>query len=429
MRNHFTIVGTEELRELINLIDLTLIDARRVDAYNGWRLRGERRGGHIRRARSLWHEWVDGAYWSDLLKKKEIDTHSPTVIYGYDHAQSSRVARALAECGFEDLRIYDSFIDEWSSDPGLPMELLPRFRHLVHPLWLSDLAAGGTPEEYDGRPFVVCHAHYRNPQDYDRGHIPGAIPMDTLELEEPHMWNRRSPEELKAALEEIGISHDTTVITYGRYSNPDRRDPFPGSNAGQIAAIRCAVIMMYAGVEDVRVLNGGLMAWIAEGLDTSDRPSEPSAARDFGKPIPARPEIMVDMPEARRILSSDNAELVSIRSWREFIGEVSGYNYIGVKGRIPGAVFGDCGSDAYHMENFRNPDHTIRESGEMARNWARSGITPDKRVVFYCGTGWRASEAFFNAYLMGWSNIGVYDGGWMEWSSDPTNPIQTGMPG
>ncbi|MBD3382227.1 MAG: thiosulfate sulfurtransferase, partial [candidate division Zixibacteria bacterium] len=65
---------------------------------------------------------------------------------------------------------------------------------------------------------------------------------------------------------------------------------------------------------------------------------------------------------------------------------------------------------------------------EVAEIWADSGITPDKRVAFYCGTGWRASEAFFNAYMMGWPNIAVYDGGWMEWSSDPENPIEVGIP-
>ncbi|MEJ2247847.1 MAG: rhodanese-like domain-containing protein, partial [Acidobacteriota bacterium] len=47
---------------------------------------------------------------------------------------------------------------------------------------------------------------------------------------------------------------------------------------------------------------------------------------------------------------------------------------------------------------------------------------------FYCGTGWRASEAFFYAYLMGWERISVYDGGWFEWSLDARNPVETGIP-
>jgi thiosulfate/3-mercaptopyruvate sulfurtransferase len=80
------------------------------------------------------------------------------------------------------------------------------------------------------------------------------------------------------------------------------------------------------------------------------------------------------------------------------------------------------------MENYRNIDHTIREYHEVGDIWARDDITPDKHIAFYCGTGWRGSEAFFNAYFMGWPKISVYDGGWMEWSSDPNNPIATGVP-
>ena len=59
-----------------------------------------------------------------------------------------------------------------------------------------------------------------------------------------------------------------------------------------------------------------------------------------------------------------------------------------------------------------------------------AGITRVKRVAFYCGTGWRASETWFYAHLMGWEDIAVYDGGWYEWSSDPVNnPIERGEPG
>ena len=421
-------IGTQELLGQMDRPATVLVDARRPDAYNGWRLRSEGRGGHISGARNLWAGWTGAEYWKEVLAGKNIDRKSRIVVYGYDDDEAGKVAEALIEEGYEDILLYHGFLKEWSADPGMPMERLPRFRQLVHPEWLSRLLEGGSPEEYDGNRFVLCHAHYRNPDDYALGHIEGAIPLDTLELEEPHLWNRRTPQELRNSLEKNGITHDTTVITYGRFSDPDNRDPFPGSNAGQIAAIRCAVIMMYAGVRDVRVLNGGLMSWTARGFGTSTDTVTPDGVDDFGSDIPGRPGIMVDVPEAKELLASSEGELVSVRSWKEFIGEVSGYNYIDIRGRIPGAIFGDCGSDAYHMENFRNPDHTTREYGEIERNWIKSGITPDKRIAFYCGTGWRASEAFLNTHLLGWNDIAVFDGGWMEWSNDPSNPIETGIP-
>jgi len=80
------------------------------------------------------------------------------------------------------------------------------------------------------------------------------------------------------------------------------------------------------------------------------------------------------------------------------------------------------------MQHHRNADNTMRAYPEIAARWQQSGITPDKRVAFYCGTGWRASEAWFCALLMGWQRIAVYDGGWLEWAQDPSNPIEVGDP-
>ncbi|HAH57011.1 MAG TPA: thiosulfate sulfurtransferase, partial [Bacteroidales bacterium] len=80
------------------------------------------------------------------------------------------------------------------------------------------------------------------------------------------------------------------------------------------------------------------------------------------------------------------------------------------------------------MENYRNVDHTMREYHETQAFWNAAGITPDKRLAFYCGTGWRGSEAFFNAWLMGYPDVAVFDGGWFEWSNHPENPYETGIP-
>jgi thiosulfate/3-mercaptopyruvate sulfurtransferase len=79
------------------------------------------------------------------------------------------------------------------------------------------------------------------------------------------------------------------------------------------------------------------------------------------------------------------------------------------------------------MENYRNLDHTTREYHEIQSMWEEVGITSDNHNSFYCGTGWRGSEAFMNAWLMGWNNISVFDGGWFEWSNQE-NPYETGLP-
>jgi thiosulfate/3-mercaptopyruvate sulfurtransferase len=234
---------------------------------------------------------------------------------------------------------------------------------------------------------------------------------------------------LEAALLSHGITHDQTVVLYGRYSHLDPECGEPGDSSSMVAATRVAAILMYAGVKDVRLLDGGLDAWLSAGYEIETGAHKPAPAPSFGASLPVHPHHIIDTEEVKALLRDPNGLLVSTRTWSEFIGEVSGYDYIQPKGRIPGAVWGNRGSDAFHMYPLRNIDQTMRSYHEIQTNWGAAGITPDKRIAFYCGTGWRASEAFFYAHLMGWQNIAVYDGGWLEWSQDAANPIETGEPG
>ena len=101
------------------------------------------------------------------------------------------------------------------------------------------------------------------------------------------------------------------------------------------------------------------------------------------------------------------------------------YSYIAAKGDIAGARWGRAGDDGdvNSMSAFQRADGSMKPAAEIRRQWQAAGITRGRRTVFYCGTGWRASLAFFYAWLMDWPQIGVYDGGWCEWSGDPANPV------
>ncbi|HDO28042.1 MAG TPA: sulfurtransferase [Bacteroidetes bacterium] len=425
--NTHTITTAELYNHVINNHCLP-VDVRPVDTYNGWKRKNEKRGGHIKGAKSLPLKWANYLDWIEIVRSKGILPLHKLIVYGYDDEQSRKMAELFKKAGYPDVSVYNGFREEWAADKQNPMEKLPRYNHLVYPEWVKTIIEGGIPPEHPGGKTVICHAHYRNRDAYLSGHIPGAIDIDTLALESPETWNRRTPPELKEAFEQHGITADTTVVLYGKYMHPDNAEEYPGSAAGHIGAIRCAFIMMVAGVKDVRVLNGGFQSWKDAGYETSTEDVSKKPVKDFGATIPTQPELVVDIDEAKEMLASEDAELVCVRSWPEYIGEVSGYNYIEKKGRIPGAVFGNCGSDAYHIENYRNPDHTAREFHEVAKIWEEAGITPDKHLAFYCGTGWRGSEAFYNAWLMGWPRVSVFDGGWFEWSNDPDNPYETGAP-
>ncbi len=423
-------LSTGELRLRLTDPDTVIIDVRPLSRFNGWRRSGEARGGHIPGAVSLPSSWLgllDQSEILDLLRSKGV-TVGTVILYGDEAREIEVVRSALEESGLRPL-VYEVW-SEWLDDEQLPLEKLTKYERLVDPEWVAQLLAGSRPDTYRGDDFAVFHVNFGVPEEFADGHLPGSYYLDTNWLEAEHDWNRRSPSELESALAALGISSDTTVVLYGRDTVGNPNEKWPGRRAGQIAATRAAAILLYAGVKDVRLLDGGYDNWVNAGYPLEAGWRAPNPIARFGVPIPQRPEIIVDIEEAKAILSDPaGAALVSVRTWKEHTGQVSGYNYIEPKGRIAGDVWGNCGSDAYHMQHYRNVDNTMRPYPEIAANWAEAGITPDKWVAFYCGTGWRASETWFYAYLMGWERIAVYDGGWFEWSQDPTNnPIEVGDP-
>ena len=426
------LISTSELHRRLDDPTTILLDVRPIAAYNGWPSGEDARGGHLPGATPFPVEWLDlvgEGDVTDLLKAKGIGPETTVVLYGSPPDRVDALASEVNRLGGRTL-VYDDWA-EWVADVDLPLERLPNYEKLVHPEWVRQLLDGSRPDTFHGDRYLVFHVNFGVPEEYEDGHIPGALYLDTNWLESSDDWNRRSPAELESVLLSLGVSVDTTVVLYGRDTVGNPNEKWPGRRAGQIAATRAAAILRYAGVEDVRLLDGGFDHWVRSGHLLETKRRVPTPVIEFGAAIPRHPELIIDIEDARSILADPaGAALVSVRTWKEHVGQVSGYNYIEPKGRISGDVWGNCGTDAYHMQHYRNIDNTMRAYPEIAANWNDAGITPDKWVAFYCGTGWRASETWFYAYLMGWDQIAVYDGGWFEWSQDPVNnAIDVGEPG
>jgi thiosulfate/3-mercaptopyruvate sulfurtransferase len=408
-----------------------MLDLRTMAASNGWPKRNGERGGRLPGAAPFPAAWLEDPSPDEVLQRlveAGAEPDSELVVYGHDTGDGADAAERLEGLGFADVAVLDGGATAWIRNDRRPLDRLARWPQLVDPSWLAGVLAGeSVPGSPEGE-LRVLHVSFRNRADYEAGHVPGAVYLDTLELEEEERWNRRTPAEIERALCEHGIAWDTTVVVTGRTGNPDMSQAEPGREAGQIAANRVAALLLYAGVDDVRLLDGGVGAWERAGHAVVRDEVEPAPVPAFGPQVPARPELMIDVDGAQELLDADDGVLVSIRSWAEFIGETSGYHYVKPKGRIPGAVFGNCGSDAYHMQNYRNHDNTMRDFRRIEDSWREVGITPDKRAAFYCGTGWRGAEAFMCAWLMGWPRIAVYDGGWFDWSIDEERPLETGIP-
>jgi thiosulfate/3-mercaptopyruvate sulfurtransferase len=388
-----------------------LIDCRSSHQYNGWPSKAGASSGHFPGAINFDSQWLarlDDAHLQQLIGAKKLQKEKPTFLY-CESDQALNLSAALASQGFKQLEV----IGEPLERAAQSLVALPHFKQLVSAQWLNDLVMGKNPVYAPKKEYKVIEVQWGPGIKYLAAHIPGAVNLDTNDIEAEPWWNVLSDEVIASLLKGMGIRYDTTVILYGR---------------NNMAAARAANIMMYAGVEDVRLLNGGWDAWDDAGFETQSLSQPKSTPVEFGKTIPANPQYLIDLPKAKSLLSkdSDKQSLVSIRAWDEYTGKISGYGYIKPKGRIAGSKWGHAGIDSGDVGDFLNPDGTMKSQMDIEGFWKDWNIRPDQEVAFYCGTGWRASEVFFYAYVMGWNNISVFDGGWYEWSGDKANPVRTG---
>ncbi|GFR35700.1 sulfurtransferase [Thermobrachium celere] len=415
----FKEIKTEELKNNLENKDYVIVDTRINDAYNGWKLDGVKRGGHIKGATDFAANWIDvdvankDSKLLEIAKNKGITPDKNVVLYDANGKDALKVAEFLSKNGYNKIYIYD--VKKWAEDESLPMVSYKNYHMLVPAVWVKDLIDGKNPETYSGGPVKIFEVSWgEESKDYNNGHIPGAVHINTDEVEEGPMWNRLSDDRLEKFALNNGITADTTVVLYGTDS---------------MAAFRVAAILKYMGVKDIRVLNGGLSAWVREGYQLETKKNLKTPVQSFGAKVPVNKDYIIDLEEAKEILNDKQGScLVDIRSWEEYIGKTSGYDYIKGKGRPQGAVWGHAGTDPNNLQDFRNIDNTMRNADEILAFWKEWGITPDKRLSFYCGTGWRAAEVLWYADVMGLENISLYDGGWNEWSNTKGLPIEVGEP-
>lgn len=295
---------------------------------------------------------------------------------------------------------------------GASAEPVDQRKVYVSPEWVKSVIDGGQEESED---YVILECAWGEEEDdpaYGEGHIQGAFHMNTDSVESEEYWNIRTPEEIEALLLEYGITKDTTVICYGADGVVSADD-------------RIAFALLWAGVENVKCLDGGLAAWTEAGYGTETGSCKPEAAEAFGTEVPAHPEYILSIDQVKEKLAEDeNFRLVSIRSEAEFLGETSGYGYIDRAGEPKGAIWGhDTDDGSYCREDGSTVGIDVLE-GYLAE----SGASMENELSFYCGTGWRAAIPFLICYENGYDNVTMYDGGWYQWQMDDSNPVQVGDP-
>lgn len=328
----------------------------------------------------------------------------------------------MAGCGSEKKETKEpetQSVDKEDKGEDEKVEAVEQRTVYVTPEWLKS-ALDGKQAGYED--VVVAEVGYGPAEDcasYMEGHIPGSIYVDNCEVEdatgdEKGAYNLLAAEEVVGYLLGHGITKDTKVVLYGE-------------DVSGVA--RQAYAYLWAGVEDVKILNGGLNAWTKAGNDVEKEMNKGTEAADFGVTAPAHPEYWVSLAEAKdRLENDDNFKLVSIRSEAEWLGETSGYAYMDIGGEPKGAVWGKGAETAFDVAMFTNEDGTVKDLEGFKKVWEGCDFTLENDLAFYCGTGWRASVPFLVLYENGYDNIAVYDGGWFEWQMHADYPAQLGDP-
>jgi thiosulfate/3-mercaptopyruvate sulfurtransferase len=414
-----TEISADDVSKAVNDKNWVLVDTRATDAYNGWKLDGVKRGGHLPNAVDFPASWLDSdredraEILSTALRVKGIASHRHIVLYGTNKRHRNRVAAYLRREGYPHL--YDFDLKLWANDPNKPLVRFKNFHLLVPPSIVKQLLDGQWPETFKhGKPAKFVEVSWgEEDASYLKGHVPRSFHVNTDHFEPPPKWMLGNPDVLGRFASKYGFQADDTVIISGE-------DP--------TASYRLAIVLRYMGVQDVRVLNGGFAAWKAAKYQVETKSNHPPIARSFGTRIPSRPQLIADMARAKAGLRTPaEFTLVDTRTWAEFTGETSGYKYHFQKGRIPGSVYGQASFKGLNsLVPYRNIDNTMRNAGEIRALWKESGIDTEKHLSFMCGSGWRAAEVLTFAQVMGLYNTSLYSDGWIGWSNDPGNPIESG---
>jgi thiosulfate/3-mercaptopyruvate sulfurtransferase len=243
-------------------------------------------------------------------------------------------------------------------------------------------------------------------EDYDRGHIPGAVFFDIDDICEPgtslpHMIP--SPELFARKIGALGIGDDDRVIVY--------------DSAGLSSAGRAWWMLRLFGHDNVALLDGGLPKWKAEGrpLDTaipSPRPGTFTARFD--------PSLVRDKAALIGNLATRREQVVDARAAGRFDGTAPEARPGLRGGHIPG-------SRSLPYERLTDPaTRQMKSAEELTRMFRDAGVALDRPIVTSCGSGVTACALAFALHLIGHPGAAVYDGSWSEWGLPGDTPIETG---
>ena len=246
---------------------------------------------------------------------------------------------------------------------------------------------------------------------YADGHIPGTAFIDQIiELsvtDAPFRFTLPPVEQLAAAFAAAGIGSHHNVVFY--------------SSGHPMWATRAWWLLRYCGHDQVAVLDGGLAAWQAAGLEQEQ--SENDYAPGDLK-VQARTQMFVDI-QAVAAAGKEESHCTVNALPAEIYNGTRAMN-AGRAGHIPGSCNLPCGSLLRQVGDGEQQVDLFCRAADLEQTLRSAGLLGADPVITYCGGGIAATVTAFASALMDKTDVAVYDGSMAEWSSDPARPLVTG---
>lgn len=259
----------------------------------------------------------------------------------------------------------------------------------------------------DGGPVRVLDVRWRldrpdGRSEYLEGHIPGAIYVnldaDLAHHGEPGDGRHPLPsaEQFEATVRSWGINNGDTVVVYDNLKN--------------LSSARAWWLLRYAGLSDVRILDGSLRAWTDAEYPLGTGEAAPVTPGSATVAYGGLPALTIDevLP-----FGAENI-LLDARAGERYRGEVEPIDPRA--GHIPGAI------SAPTTENVDAAGRFLSAEELRARF---EGLGASETVGVYCGSGVTASHQAVALTLAGFTPV-VYPGSWSQWSNHPELPVATG---